>query len=295
MEAPAALQGSGRGPAQGSGLRAWSGFGIFPGNSTRLRLAPFLCRAFRRIPSALFSAFLLCLMAHPYRAFGAALQFGSGKVTAGGCAWQRGSRKSQGVRDVLGHPGRSRLAGRERLRRGRGVGGDHGGGGVRDLLGNGGHAAASGACLLWFRILQAMTGMLSRPSKRRFSGVDRVPPPVGPSRCVRGASRSLSDRSFLWLPYSRSRFRGPSEGWRESVWDRIAGFHGSPSRFPRRVSVSRTFLGGSERRRAGWPRRRGRLRAPAYRENPRRRVGLPPSFPIDVAVCTRDPQKTSST
>jgi len=52
------------------------------------------------------------------------------------------------------------------------------------------------------------------------------------------ASRSLGDRFFLSLPYSRSGFRGPSGGWRESVWDRIVWFHGSPSRFPRRVQFS---------------------------------------------------------
>jgi len=35
-----------------------------------LRLAAFLCRAFRQIPAALSSPSSLCLIAHPSRAFG---------------------------------------------------------------------------------------------------------------------------------------------------------------------------------------------------------------------------------
>ena len=52
----------------------------FSGNSTRLRLAAFLCRASRQIPAALSSASLLCLTAHPSRPFGGSLPFGPGKV-----------------------------------------------------------------------------------------------------------------------------------------------------------------------------------------------------------------------
>ena len=72
--------GRGRGVG-GAHCRGW--IRVLPGNSTGLRLAAFLCcvfGAFRQIPVAPSGASLLCLTAHPCRAFGASLPFSPGKV-----------------------------------------------------------------------------------------------------------------------------------------------------------------------------------------------------------------------
>ena len=73
-----------------AGLRAWErlwrGVGVggargrgwvrdFSGNSTRLRLAAFFCRAFRQIPDALSSASMLCPRHIHAAPFGASLRF----------------------------------------------------------------------------------------------------------------------------------------------------------------------------------------------------------------------------
>jgi len=115
----------------------------------------------------------------------------------------------------------------------------------------------------------------------------RYPTPVRASAGLRGDGGS---RCGIGLFGSMDRLPGSLDGSNfqsPAKRRRVA-------RFPRRGSVSRSFLGGRKRRRAGWLRRRGRLWAPVYRENSRQRVGLPPSFPIDVAVCPRTPQNTSS-
>jgi len=120
MRMPGARHGSGRSLRQGSGRGpgAGDGFGDFSGNSTRLRLAAFLCRASRQIPAALSSAFLPCLMAHrwsafrrshamppayPCRALGAPLPFGPGKLVV--VRWRGvvgGSGCLGGIRGVAG-------------------------------------------------------------------------------------------------------------------------------------------------------------------------------------------------
>ena len=84
-----------------------------------LRLPAFLCWAFRQIQTAPSGAPLLCLMAHPCCAFRRlpALRSGEG----GGGAGRRDVRSGFGSRGVVG----SRAG--KRLRRGRGVGGAHGG------------------------------------------------------------------------------------------------------------------------------------------------------------------------
>ena len=84
---------------------------VLPGNSTELRRPAFLCRASRQIPAALSSVSLLCLTAHPCRAFGASLPFSLGKVAVMQVAGF--SEVALGGRGVAGS-----WAG-ERLRRGR--------------------------------------------------------------------------------------------------------------------------------------------------------------------------------
>jgi len=93
--APYGLAGRGAG-----GGAVGDGFGIFTGNSTRLRLAVFLCRAFRQIPAALSSASVLCLTAHPCRAFQRfpalrlrVVAWGGGDS---GCLWESGVSRARG-------------------------------------------------------------------------------------------------------------------------------------------------------------------------------------------------------
>ncbi len=122
-----ALQGSGRSPRRGSGRRpaAWEGVGIFRGIETMLRLSAASMLGLSANPccAAPSSAPLLYLTTHPCRAFGAPLPFVLGE--GGGGAGRRGVRGGLGGRGVAG------LRAWERLRRGMGVGGAHGGGAAR--------------------------------------------------------------------------------------------------------------------------------------------------------------------
>ena len=80
--------------------RGRGGVRVFSANSIKLHFAAFLCRASRQIPAAPSSAPLLYLTAHPCRACGALLPFGSGKVAvvrgggASGVAWGVGALRA---------------------------------------------------------------------------------------------------------------------------------------------------------------------------------------------------------
>ena len=81
----------------------------------------FLCRASWQIPVAPSGASLLCLTAPPYRAFGASLPFGLGKVVrcggasgvvlAAGAWWARGHENAWGVAGEWAEPKAGERAG----------------------------------------------------------------------------------------------------------------------------------------------------------------------------------------
>ena len=147
---------------------------VFLGNSTRLRLAAFLCRSSRQISAALSSVSLLCLTAHPCRAFGASLPFSLGKVAVMQVAGF--SEVALGGRGVAGS-----WAG-ERLRRGREWAGPTAGeraeargrGWVRVLSGNStGLRLAAFLCCVFgaFRQSYAVIWVTRANQAARFSGV----------------------------------------------------------------------------------------------------------------------------
>ena len=85
--------------------RLWRGRGVgkahsmkwlrdFSGNSTRLRLEAFLCRALQQFPTVPFGASLLCPRAHPCRVF---RRFPVHRSGEGGSGWWRGAREVRGV------------------------------------------------------------------------------------------------------------------------------------------------------------------------------------------------------